>query len=249
MNILGKIIATNREALKKEVLPVRVRPLREKCFFNALKQKSGFNIIAELKKASPSKGIIREDFLPLELAIELEKAGAVALSVLTEEFYFKGSLDYLKIVAENVKISILRKDFIFDEYQIKEAFAFGADAILLIAAALSEDTFRKLLDVAFECKLDVLTEVHTMKELDFVLTTDADIIGVNSRNLKTFKTDLELTKKMLNSIPNEKVKVAESGIFNHTDLVELKGQGANAFLIGEALMRAESPGQRLKELL
>jgi len=248
MNILEKIIATNREALNEYALPERRRVVRNKCFANNL-SRDGFNVIAELKKASPSKGLIREEFLPLELAKDLENSGAAALSVLTEQFYFKGSLEYLKIVAEEVSIPILRKDFIFDEFQIKEAAAFGADAILLIAAALSEDTFKRLLDAAFEADLEVLTEVHTMAELDFVLTTDSEVIGINSRNLKTFKTDLELTKKMLSSIPDDKVKVAESGIFNHSDLVELREQGANAFLIGEALMRAESPGQRLKELL
>ena len=248
MNILEKIIATNREALNEYSLPERQRMVKNKCFANAL-SKDGFNVIAELKKASPSKGLIREEFLPLELAHELENAGAAALSVLTEQFYFRGSLEYLKTVAEEITIPILRKDFIFDEFQIQEAAAFGADAILLIAAALPEETFKRLLDAAYEADLEVLTEVHTMAELEFVLTADVEVIGINSRNLKTFKTDLELTKKMLSSIPDDKVKVAESGIFNHSDLVELRGQGANAFLIGEALMRAESPGQRLKELL
>ncbi len=248
MNILEKIIATNREALKIYDLPARKRAVRNKCFANAL-GRDGFNVIAELKKASPSKGLIREDFLPLPLAEELEKAGAAALSVLTEQFYFKGSLEYLKTVAEEIKIPLLRKDFIFDKFQIKEAAAFGADAVLLIAAALPEDTFKMLLNTAFEYDLEVLTEVHTMAELEFVLNTDAEVIGINSRDLKTFKTDLELTRRMLNSIPDDKVKVAESGIFEHSDLVELRGQGANAFLIGEALMRAESPGLKLKELL
>ena len=248
MNILDKIIATNREALKEYSLPERERPVSNKCFANAL-SKDAFNVIAELKKASPSKGIIREEFCPLELAKELQSAGAAALSVLTEQFYFRGSLKYLKAVAEEIEIPLLRKDFIFDKFQIKEAAAFGADAILLIAAALPQDTFRELLSTALENDLEVLTEVHTMAELEFVLSTDAEVIGINSRDLKTFKTDLELTKKMLSSIPDDKVKVAESGIFNHSDLVELRKQGANAFLIGEALMRAESPGQKLKELL
>jgi indole-3-glycerol phosphate synthase len=160
-----------------------------------------------------------------------------------------GSLEYLKTVAEEIEIPLLRKDFIFDRFQIKEAAAFGADAVLLIAAALPEDTFKSLLDDAFKYDLEVLTEVHTMAELEFVLSTDAEVIGINSRDLKTFKTDLELTRKMLSSIPDDKVKVAESGIFEHSDLVELRGQGADAFLIGEALMRAESPGLKLKELL
>ena len=248
MNILEKIIATNREALEEYNLPERERSVRNKCFANAL-CKDSFNVIAELKKASPSKGIIREEFCPLGLAKELQSAGAAALSVLTEQFYFRGSLEYLKTVAEEIEIPILRKDFIFDKFQIKEAAAFGADAILLIAAALPQDTFKSLLDTALEYDLEVLTEVHTMAELEFVLSTDAEVIGINSRDLKTFKTDLELTKKMLNSIPDDKVKVAESGIFEHSDLLALRKQGANAFLIGEALMRAESPGQKLKELL
>lgn len=248
MNILEKIIATNREALKEYDLPERERQVRNKCFANAL-SRNAFNVIAELKKASPSKGLIREEFLPLELAKELENAGAAALSVLTEQFYFKGALEYLKTVAEEIEIPILRKDFIFDEFQIKEAAAFGADAVLLIAAALPEDTFKRLLGATFEADLEVLAEVHDMAELEFVLSTDAEVIGINSRNLKTFKTDLALTRRMLSFIPDDKVKVAESGIFNHSDLVELRGQGANAFLIGEALMRAESPGQKLKELL
>ncbi len=149
MNILEKIIATNREALEEYKLPERVRPVRNKCFANAL-SKDAFNVIAELKKASPSKGLIREEFIPLELAKELESAGAAALSVLTEQFYFKGSLEYLKTVAEEIKIPLLRKDFIFDEFQIKEAAVFGADAILLIAAALPENTFKRLLDFSFE---------------------------------------------------------------------------------------------------
>lgn len=248
MNILEKIIAVNREALKKTALPARSRPVRKKGFAAALRR-AGFNVIAELKKASPSKGLIREDFRPLELAKELENAGAAALSVLTEQFYFKGSLEYLKMVAGAVNIPVLRKDFIFDEYQIKEAAAYGADAVLLIAAALPEDAFRKLLAAALEAELEVLTEVHTMAELEFVLSTEAEIIGINSRDLKTFKTDLDLTKKMLGSITEDKVRVAESGIFDHADLVELRKQGADAFLIGEALMRADSPGRRLRELL
>lgn len=248
MNILEKIIATNREALKEYPLPARKRAVRNKCFANAL-SRDGFNVIAELKKASPSKGLIREDFSPLPLAKELENAGAAALSVLTEPFYFKGSLEYLKTVSEEIEIPLLRKDFIFDKFQIKEAAAFGADAVLLIAAALPEDTFKELLNTAFKYDLEVLTEVHTMAELEFVLSTDAEVIGINSRDLKTFKTDLELTRRMLSSIPDDKVKVAESGIFAHSDLVDLRGQGADAFLIGEALMRAESPGQKLRELL
>ena len=248
MNILEKIIAANAEILDRTPLPERKRAVRKNCFADALRR-DGFNVIAELKKASPSKGIIRLDFSPVELALELEAAGAAALSVLTERIFFQGSIRYLEDVAEKVKLPLLRKDFIFDEYQLQEASAYGADAVLLIAAALSEEQFKMLFEKANKLELDVLAEVHTMEELEFVLSTGAEIIGINSRNLKTFKTDLELTKRMLSSIPDDKVKVAESGIFTHADLATLKEQGANAFLIGESLMKAELPGKKLEELL
>ena len=248
MNILDKIMAANAEILDKKPLSKRKRAVRKNCFANALRR-DGFNVIAELKKASPSKGIIRLDFSPVELALELEAAGAAALSVLTEKLFFQGSIHYLEEVSEKVKIPLLRKDFIFDEYQLQEASACGADAVLLIAAALSDDQFKMLFDKASELELDVLAEVHTMDELEFVLGTDAEVIGINSRDLKTFKTDLDLTRRMLSAIPDDKVKVAESGIFTHADLAALKEQGANAFLIGESLMKAELPGKKLEELL
>lgn len=248
MNILQEIIGANRSALEKKELPERERPVNEKCFSKALRTHA-CNIIAELKKASPSKGVIREDFKPVELALELEDAGAAALSVLTEKFFFQGSIEYLKAVGEVVKIPILRKDFIFDEYQLEEAFAYGADAVLLIAAALPEAEFKNLLNKAYELKLEVLAEVHTVEELEFVLKTDAEIIGINSRDLKTFKTSDKLTKEMLSMIPNEILKVAESGLFEHNDLLNLKWLGADGFLIGEALMRSDNPGHKLRELL
>ncbi|MDD5697554.1 MAG: indole-3-glycerol phosphate synthase TrpC [Victivallaceae bacterium] len=248
MNILEKIIATNRAALNKAPLPERRRAVRPGCFAAALRR-DGLNVIAELKKASPSKGLIREDFSPVNLAHELERAGAAALSVLTEKFYFQGSPAYLEQVAAQAQLPVLRKDFIFDDYQLAEAAAFGADAVLLIAAALPPELFRRLLDAARAFRLEVLAEVHTPAELDFVLSTDAAIIGINSRDLRTFKTDPELTRKMLISIPAAKVRVAESGIFGHADLVRLRNQGADGFLVGEALMSAASPGRKLRELL
>jgi indole-3-glycerol phosphate synthase len=248
MNILEKIIAANAGILDKKPLPKRRRAVRKNYFADALRR-SGFNVIAELKKASPSKGIIRLDFSPVELASELETAGAAALSVLTERLFFQGSICYLEAVAAEVKIPLLRKDFIFDEYQLREASAYGADAVLLIAAALSGEQFKILFEKASELDLDVLAEVHTMDELEFVLSTGAEIIGINSRDLKTFKTDLDLTRQMLSAIPADKLRVAESGIFTHADLVGLKGLGANAFLVGESLMKAELPGKKLEELL
>ena len=248
MNILEKIIDTNRKALKKIELPQRTREVRKNHFAKALRAHSN-NIIAELKKASPSKGLIRENFEPVELALELQEAGAAALSVLTEQFFFQGSLEYLKAVSDKVLIPVLRKDFIFDEYRLEEAHAYGADAVLLIAAALEKDLFRKLLHRAQELNLDVLCEVHTMPELEFVLSTDAEIVGINCRDLKTFKTDLSLTKKMLCAIHNDRIKVAESGINEHKDIIDLEWMGADGFLVGEALMCEESPGQKLRELL
>lgn len=255
MNILTEIIEKNRKALdeRKLTLPLeKIRADKESCrhgasFANALRA-PGFNIIAELKKASPSKGLIRPNFDFERIAVEYEKNGAAALSVLTEQFYFQGSPDYLSMISELVKIPLLRKDFIFDPYQIEEAVYLGADAILLIAAALDKRDFTLLYQTAKENGLDVLSEVHSMPELEMVLECGADIIGINCRDLKTFKTDLELTERMLRDIPNDKIKIAESGLSNHKELVEFGQLGANAFLIGETLMRAASPGNKLREL-
>jgi len=257
MTILDKIIDKNREALevRKKAIPeailiekaTRIPPVKD--FAAAISRKDRFNIIAELKKASPSKGLIREDFVPEMLCMELERSGAAALSVLTEEFFFLGSPIYLQKVAKLVEIPVLRKDFIFDPYQIHEARALGADAVLLIAAALDEKTFNSLYQTAKTIGLHVLAEIHNREELERTIRSGAKIIGINCRDLKTFQTDLGATEELLANIPDDRIKVAESGIKNHYDIVRLSGRGADAFLIGETLMRAASPGFELKKML
>jgi indole-3-glycerol phosphate synthase len=206
-------------------------------------------IIAELKKASPSKGLIRADFRPAELARELELAGAAALSVLTDEPFFQGSLDYLQQASSSASLPCLRKDFIFDEFQIVEARAHGADAILLIIAALEQKELAALARAAREQGLDVLCEAHDQDELQRALDAGCDLIGINSRDLRTFEVNLETAFRLASKIPAGCVRVAESGIHSGADLARLRAAGYDAFLIGESLMKAERPGKALMNLL
>jgi indole-3-glycerol phosphate synthase len=213
------------------------------------KSKNGVAIIAELKKASPSKGLIRAEFCPAELAQELEAAGATALSVLTDEEFFQGSLANLREASATVKLPCLRKDFIVDEFQLLEARANSADAVLLIVAALSQAELGALVQGASERGLDVLCEVHDAEELQRALDAECDLIGVNSRDLRTFKVDLETAFRLAESFPENVVRVAESGIHSGSDIVRLRAAGYHAFLIGESLMHAERPGDALRELV
>lgn len=210
-------------------------------------------VIAEIKKASPSKGLIRADFDAAWLAERYYVGGAAALSVLTDQPFFQGSLRNLELASAAVPLPCLRKDFIVDEYQIVEARAHHADAILLIAAALSDVELKHFSEVARELSLDVLVEVHTAGELDRVLSTlgetGADAIGVNNRNLKTFEVRLETSLELVERIPAGVVRVAESGITNSEDVVRLRKAGFDAFLIGESLMRQPDPGAALASLL
>jgi len=206
-------------------------------------------IIAELKRASPSRGLIRADFDVGVLCRELAAHGAAALSVLTEEHFFQGSPSYLREVAATVDVPVLRKDFIVDPYQLLEARAWGADAALLIAAALDPAEFKRLHEQARRLGLAVLAEVHNRDELHMVMEAAPEIVGINSRDLKTFKTDLDLTAAMMRELPDSVVKVAESGIHGYEDIRRLADAGADAFLIGETLMKAPSPGRKLQELL
>jgi len=215
----------------------------------AAKSKDGVAVIAELKKASPSKGLIRAEFHPAELARELEAAGAAALSVLTDEEFFQGSLGYLREASAAVKIPCLRKDFIVDEFQLLEARANAADAVLLIVAALSEEELRRLAAAARGRGLDVLCEVHDGEELQQALDAGCDLIGVNTRDLRTFEVDLETAFVLAEQFPAGVVRVAESGIHSADDVARLRAAGYDAFLVGELLMRAESPGAALRELL
>lgn len=211
--------------------------------------KSGIAVIAELKKASPSRGLIRADFDPLTLAKELEAAGAAALSVLTDEEFFQGSLENLRIASTSTQIPCLRKDFIVDEFQLLEARANRADAILLIVAALSQAELVALSKKSRELALDVLCEAHDETELKRALDAGCDLVGVNSRDLRTFKVDLETAFRLVKLIPKEVVSVAESGIHTREDIARLGFVGYQAFLIGELLMKVEHPGAALQELL
>lgn len=206
-------------------------------------------IIAELKKTSPSKGLIRADFQVSSLATRLANAGAAALSVLTEEHFFQGSLANLEEASRSVTIPCLRKDFIVDEFQILEARASAADAILLIAAALDGSALKKLTNAAHSRQLDVLCEVHNAEELERVLDLGCDAIGVNNRNLHTFEVRLETSLELVSSLPPGAVRVAESGIHSASDISRLRAAGFNAFLVGESLMRHPDPGQVLMRLL
>ena len=213
-----------------------------------LKGREGVAIIAELKKASPSKGLIRAEFHPAELARELEAAEAAALSVLTDEEFFQGSLDNLRLASAAVKIPSLRKDFIVDEFQLLEARANAADAVLLIVAALSRQELDVLTSGARQRGLDVLCEVHDGDELQQALDAGCDLIGVNARDLRTFGVSLETAFRLAEKFPANVVRVAESGIHSAEDVARLQAAGYDAFLVGESLMRADSPGDALREL-
>ena len=206
-------------------------------------------IIAELKKASPSRGLIRANFPVASLAAGLANAGAAALSVLTEEHFFQGSLANLEHASAAVSIPCLRKDFILDQFQILEARAASADAILLIAAALEQSTLRHLTRAAHAQGLDVLCEVHNAEELTRVLDLGCDAIGVNNRNLHTFEVRLETSLELADRLPSERLRVAESGIHTAADISRLRAAGFDAFLIGESLMRQPDPAQALASLL
>jgi indole-3-glycerol phosphate synthase len=214
-----------------------------------MKAEGGPAVIAELKKASPSKGLIRAEFDVESLAEGLERGGAAVLSVLTEERFFQGSLENLRRASAAVSVPCLRKDFTVDAFQVMEARANGADAILLIVAALSDAELGALRDEARRCELDVLCEVHDRAELERALTLQCECVGVNSRDLKTFEVSLERACELASLLPKEAVRVAESGIHTRGDMDRLRAAGYQAFLIGESLMRKAEPGEALRELL
>nr|WP_320115425.1 indole-3-glycerol phosphate synthase TrpC [uncultured Desulfuromonas sp.] len=220
-------------------------------FERSLRQRAanGVAIIAEVKKGSPSKGIIREDFDPVAIAKGYEAAGATCLSVLTDEAFFYGHLDFLQQIAAEVHLPLLRKDFIIDAHQIYEARAFGADAILLIAAALDLHQLQDFHALAQQLDLDVLLEVHNEEELEVALQTDCTLIGVNNRCLKTFVTDIAVSERLLPNIPSSRLVVSESGIQDYASITRLQKAGAGAFLIGESLMREGDFAAKLAQLL
>ena len=221
-------------------------------FARALRAKAaadGFGVIAELKKASPSKGLIRAEFDATRLAKELEAGGAAVLSVLTDEKFFQGSLETLRKASAAVSIPCLRKDFTVDEFQVLEARANCADAILLIVAALTDAELRTLRDSAKQQGLDVLCEVHDREELERALALDCECVGVNSRDLRTFEVSLDRACELATHLPKSAVRVAESGIHTAADIHRLRDAGYEEFLIGESLMRQESPEYALRHLL
>jgi indole-3-glycerol phosphate synthase len=213
------------------------------------KSQSSIAVIAELKKASPSRGLIRAEFDPETLAQELQQAGAAALSVLTDEEFFQGSLENLRRASTVTKLPCLRKDFIVDESQIVEARANHADAVLLIVAALSQAELKSLAQTARQLQLDVLCEVHDEAELQRALDSGCDLIGVNSRDLRTFKVDLATAFRLAELMPENVLSVAESGIHTAADLAQLRAAGYRGFLIGESLMKEKFPGDTLRALM
>ncbi|WP_303721398.1 indole-3-glycerol phosphate synthase TrpC [Malonomonas rubra] len=259
--ILDKILQTKVEevAAAKLLEPLselerRVGDLedRPRGFARALRNmrdSGGTALITEVKKGSPSKGIIRADFDPVEIAVTYENGGATCLSVLTDEQYFYGHLSFLGAIREQVSLPLLRKDFVIDPYQVVEARVAGADAILLIAAALNDEQLNELAAKAKELRLDTLLEVHDAEELERALKLPVDLIGINNRNLQTFVTDLGVTEQLAGRIPKEQLAVAESGINSRADIERLQAAGAGAFLIGESLMREADIADKLKSLV
>jgi indole-3-glycerol phosphate synthase len=248
MNKLDEIIAHKHTEVQR-LLP-RMEKLRAaaagrndfRSLYDALRADPGhLGLIAEVKKASPSAGVIQPDFDYLTIARTYEKGGANAISVLTDEKYFQGKLEYLTSIRNEVSIPVLRKDFIIHEVQIFEAAVAGADAILLIVAALKQDQLVHLLEVAHTFQMDVLMEVHDLPELERALATDVRILGINNRNLKSFTVDLATTEALVEEVPDDVVLVSESGIKSVEDAQRLANAGADALLVGETLMRHERP--------
>ncbi|PYV78945.1 MAG: indole-3-glycerol phosphate synthase TrpC [Acidobacteria bacterium] len=258
MTVLTDIIVATRRRVSESRSGADLRDLEIQAtthvprgFRKALESVSsaGIAVIGELKKASPSRGLIRSDFDPARLARELETAGAAALSVLTDEGFFQGSLAHLRAASENSTLPCLRKDFIIDEFQLLEARANYADAVLLITAALSQEELVALVKHSAELGLDVLCEVHDEEELGRALDAGCDLIGVNSRDLRTFKVGLETAFRIADILPHGVIAVAESGNESGGDIARLRSAGYDAFLIGEALMKAQHPGEQLRSLV
>ncbi len=254
MNILEKIVSRKRlevGELKRQGLTLSSPPAFEKrrSLAATLSQKPHPRVIAELKKASPSAGLLSADFEPLSLATAYEKGGAAALSVVTDKHFFKGDIRWLATLRSLVTLPLLRKDFIIDSLQVRESRAAGADAILLIAAILRRDELRELLDIAADQGLECLVEVHNEEELEKVLSTSAAIIGINNRNLKDFTINLETTLRLQKLIPKDRLVVSESGIDHHTQMVRLAAVGVQGVLVGTSLVKSGDPASKLQGLI
>lgn len=256
--VLRKIIARKWEEIAERKAQVSLEQLKEKAtlqapargFVKAIESKTAqgkAGVIAEIKKASPSKGVIREHFVPAELARSYEQGGAACLSILTDVDFFQGADAYLQQARAAVSLPVIRKDFLVDEYQIYEARAMGADCVLLIVAALTAEKLTELNTLAQSIGLDVLVEVHDEAELDIALELPNKLIGINNRNLHTFDVTLETTYKLLDKIGSDRIVVTESGILAPADVQAMRSKNVNAFLVGEAFMRADEPGVALAE--
>ncbi len=258
-DILNKIIATKTQEVAaakqiKSLETVQQEALNAPAprdFVASLRNKIEKNtaaVIAEIKKASPSKGVIRENFQPAEIAKSYELGGAACLSVLTDIEYFQGSPEYLKQARNACSLPVLRKDFMIDPYQVYEARAMGADCILLIAAAIDLPTMRELEKIAHTLGMAVLVEVHNAEELELALQLETPLLGINNRNLRTFEVTLETTLGLLNRIPANKIVVTESGIFTKEDVALMRQNNVHTFLVGEAFMRQPDPGAELAKV-
>ncbi|NIB39175.1 indole-3-glycerol phosphate synthase TrpC [Pseudomaricurvus alkylphenolicus] len=257
--VLEKIIDRKREEIAERSAERSLEQLKAlaaeqppaRGFVNSLESKIKAGqaaVIAEIKKASPSKGVIRKDFYPAEIAISYEKGGAACLSVLTDVDFFQGSDSYLQEARSASSLPVIRKDFIVDEYQIYEARAIGADCILLIVAVLEFEQLESLNSLAHELGMDVLVEVHNAEELEMALRLPNRLIGINNRNLHTFEVSLDHTFALLDKIDDDRIVVTESGILTFDDVLAMRGHNVNAFLVGETFMRAEDPGVKLLEM-
>lgn len=255
--ILDDIVAYKRTELAAQQQAMSLAQLQDMPLFRStpppflrtLREWPGRAIIAEVKKASPSKGVIRADFEPLSLAQTYAAHGAAAISVLTERKFFQGSLDYLRLMREQVTLPLLRKDFLFDPYQVYEARAYGASAILLIVAILSDTQIVELSALAGTLGLDCLIEVHDETELERALACGVQLLGINNRDLRTFHTTIETSERLMRRVPSGVVVVSESGLSRAEQLSRLEAQGVRAFLIGETFMAAPDPGVPLRALL
>ena len=254
--MLTKIIARKREEIKERKQSVSLATLKERIAqrrapldFAAALRGDQVRLIAEVKRASPSRGILCPDFDPVMLATGYARGGAAAISVLTEENYFGGSLDHLVAIREAVKLPLLRKDFIFDPYQVYETAACGADALLLIVAILGQEQLSELLSLSRELGLECLVEVHNQAEISRALASGARVIGINNRNLRNFEVDINTTRRLRPLLPRGQIVVSESGIRTRQDIKKLGGWGVNAVLIGEALVTAGDIPARMKDFL
>jgi len=253
-NVLSLIVEAKKkkvEILKKnrdELLSLVKKAPKVISFNEAIKREGKISFIGEIKQASPSSGVLRKDFSHIEIAKIYREAQVNAISVLTESEFFLGRINYIEDIKKEIDLPVLRKDFIIDEIQIIESRAVGADAILLIMRILDEARFTRLYNFSRELGMDVIVEIHTEKELKKVLATNANIIGINNRNLNTLKVDLKTTQKLIPFIPQTITKISESGINTLKDVLLLKGLGVDAILVGESLMKADNIAEKIKEL-